>query len=202
MDQTLDSKARIEGLVLRAQNGESEAFSLIYREYVEQVFRYACIRVGRDEQAEDITQEVFIKALQNIKSYRYKGKSFASWLFRIAHNQIIDYYRQSNKYQQVPIMETLSSTDEEDPVISLERRAEVSTIKQAIEELPPRQKEIISLRFGAELSISETAQATGISEGSVKKLQHEAITRLKKLMEKDGQKTRTFERLSGAPATG
>jgi RNA polymerase sigma-70 factor (ECF subfamily) len=201
-DQILESKAFIEGLVVRAQNGEREAFSLIYREYVEQLYRYVHIRIGRAEQAEDITQEVFIKALHSIRSYRYKGKSFASWLFSIARNQIIDYYRQTKKYKQIPIIETVNSNEYDDPVTSLEQNVEISMIKQAIEELPPRQKEVISLRFGAELSIAETAQSTGISEGSVKKLQHEAIIKLRKIMEKNEQPTRALERLSGASVSG
>jgi RNA polymerase sigma-70 factor (ECF subfamily) len=177
----LASMARIENLVVRAQNGDGDAFSLIYQEYVDRIYRFAYSRLRRAEQAEDITQDVFIKALRNIRSYHYCGKPFASWLFRIARNQIIDFQRRANKCNQVPFVETINCLDSHDPEASLEQSLQTSAIAQAIESLPPRQKEVISLRFGAEFSISETAEATGISEGSVKKLQHEAISKLRKL---------------------
>jgi len=177
----LVSRARIEDLVVRAQNGDQQAFSQIYQEYVDPVYRFVYSRLRLAEPAEDITQEIFIKALRNIRSYRYCGKTFASWLFRIARNQIIDFQRQSKKRSRVPIIEAINSLDTDDPVASLEQSLQTSAIAQAIENLPPRQKEVISLRFGAEFSISETAEAVGISEGSVKKLQHEAISKLRKL---------------------
>ena len=89
MVQSLEASARIEGLVSRVQNGEREVFALLYQEYFERIYRYVYLRVGQIEQAEDLTQEVFLKALNSISSYQYKGALFGSWLFRIAHNLII-----------------------------------------------------------------------------------------------------------------
>lgn len=190
-NQIVEVNDRVEGLVSRAQNGEQDAFNSLYREYVAQIYRYIYLRVGHTEQAEDLTQEVFLRVIKNIGSYRYRGHPFASWLFRIAHNLIIDYYRQIKKDGSVPFIDSIVITDDDDPATTVEKDMEMQEIKQAIENLPPRQREIISLRFGSELSVAETAKAIGKTEGTVKKLQYEAILKLRKLMDKCGRKVIT-----------
>lgn len=182
--QSIEMSARIEGLVSRARNGDRGACALLYQEYVSPIYRYTYLRVGQAGLAEDLTQEVFLRALQSIGSYRWKGKPFVSWLFRIAHNLIIDHYRRAKRDSFIPLNEGIVAVADTDPVATAEQRMELSELKRAIGKLPPREKEAISLRFGAELSIAETARVTGKTEGSVKKLQHEALVKLRKLMEK------------------
>ncbi len=186
-NQNPEADAQIEDLVARSQNGELDAFALLYKEFVGPVYRYTYLRIGRADQTEDVTQEVFLKALHNIKSFNFTGKPFISWLFRIAHNLIIDHYRQSKRNTSVPFVEPIIDAAD-DPIAAAEQNQEIYIVKQAIQGLPPREKEIISLRFGADLSIIETAQVTGISEGSVKKLQHEAIAKLRKRLYRGDQK--------------
>jgi RNA polymerase sigma-70 factor (ECF subfamily) len=181
--ERIEVSARVLGLVSRAQNGDKDAFALLYREYVTSVYRYIYFRVGQAEQAEDLTQEVFLKTLNNISGYRYSGKPFVSWLFRIAHNLVIDYYRHTNKKRFIPLAEPLIIIADDGPADTAEQSIEMSAVKQAIDKLPSGQKEVISLRFGAELSIAETAVVIGKTGGTVKKLQHEAIVKLRKLME-------------------
>lgn len=102
--QSLESHASIEELVSRAQHGDKDAFTLLYQEYVNPIYRYIYVRVGNHtEQSEDLTQEVFLKAIKYIERYRYNGKPFVSWLFQIAHNLVIDYYRQVNKGRCIPL---------------------------------------------------------------------------------------------------
>lgn len=182
--QTSEVNDRIEGLVSRAQNGEKDAFTLLYKEYVTPIYRYIYLRVGRSDQTEDLTQEVFLRVIKHIGSYRYKGKSFKTWLFRIAHNVVIDHYRKTKKSKVIPLIESITDITDEDPVATVEQRMEMLGVKQAIDNLPPRQKEVISLRFVSELSIDETARAIGKTKGNVKKLQYEAIIKLRKLMKK------------------
>lgn len=173
----------IDDLVSMAQHGDSHAFSLLYQEYVRPIYQYIYMRVDKNtEQAEDLTQEVFLKALDNLQKYRYRGKPFTSWLFRIAHNLVIDYYRHANKNHASHITETTVMVSEENPVSTVERSAELNELKKAIEKLPPQQKEVISLRFISGLSIAETAEIIGKTDGNVKKLQHVALTKLKKIM--------------------
>ncbi|MDP2731003.1 MAG: sigma-70 family RNA polymerase sigma factor, partial [Dehalococcoidales bacterium] len=178
----VESRTRIEVLVSRAQNGDNGAFTLLYQEYVQPIYRYIYVRVGQAEQAEDLTQDVFLKALDNIGRYRDKGQPFASWLFRIAHNLVIDHYRQVKKNKYIPLTETITVIDDNNLVATLEHDMEISEIKQAIEKLPTQQREVISLRFGSDLSVTETALAIGKTEGTVKKLQHVALSRLRKMM--------------------
>jgi len=190
-NQTVEVDDRVEGLVSRAQSGEQDAFTLLYREYVAQIYRYIYLRVGQSAQAEDLTQEVFLRVIKNIGNYRYRGRPFVSWLFRIAHNLVIDYYRQMKKEGTVFFIDSISITVDDDPAVTVEQDMEMLEIKQAIDKLPPRQREVISLRFGSELSIAETARAIGKTEGTVKKLQYEGIIKLRKLMEKWGRRVTT-----------
>lgn len=174
--------ARIEALVSRAQDGDRDALALLYQEYARAIHRYIHIRVGGDgAQSEDLTQEVFLKVVRKIDSYHYDGKPFASWLFRIAHNVLVDHYRAS-KRANVPLTDTMAGTEREDPVGIVEQLADISEIKRVIGELPAQQREVISLRFGAGLSVAETARAIGRTEGTVKKLQHVALSKLRKLI--------------------
>lgn len=183
--QSLVSHVSIEELVSRAQNGDRDAFTLLYQEYVHPIYRYIYVRVGNHaEQTEDLTQEVFLKALDNIGRYRYNGKPFVGWLFRIAHNLVIDYYRQTKRGRCIPLTETMTVIADDDPVATLEQSMDMLEVKQAVEKLPPQQREVISLRFGTCLSVAETAMAIGKTEGTVKKLQHVALAKLRKLMER------------------
>jgi RNA polymerase sigma-70 factor (ECF subfamily) len=179
--QSLEATVRIEGLVSRVQNGEQEAFTLLYHEYFRQIYRYVYLRVGKIEQAEDLTQEVFLKALEGIGSYRSKGAPFGSWLFRIAHNTVVDYYRRS-KNGLTLIAEPVTAVAADDPVGTTEKKMEAQAIQKAIEALPPRQREVISLRFGSSMSIAETAESIGATIGTVKKLQYEALAKLRRLV--------------------
>jgi RNA polymerase sigma-70 factor (ECF subfamily) len=184
--QKAGDSAHIEELVLAAQRGDGNAFSVLYEEHIERVYRYIYMRVGQVEEAEDLAQEVFLHALKAIASYHERGGLFVSWLLRIAHNLIIDYYRQQ-KGRKVNL---LSQEEGIEDVTQLstglaeraEQHMEALELKRKIDKLPPRQKEVISLRFGGELSIVEAARALGKSEGTVKKLQYEALAKLRKSM--------------------
>ncbi len=185
--QGLESRASIEDWVSRAQKGDKGAFTLLYQEFVRPIYRYVYVRVGNHaREAEDITQEVFLKALDNLDRYRYNGRSFASWLFRIAHNLVIDYYRLAKKNRCAYITEATVIVADDDPAAEVEQSLGALELERAIEKLPAKQGEVISLRFGMEMSVAETAVAMGKTEGTVKKLQHVALARLRKLMQ-DGQ---------------
>jgi|WetSurMetagenome_2_1015567.scaffolds.fasta_scaffold238072_1 RNA polymerase sigma-70 factor, ECF subfamily len=174
-------KIDVNALVSRAQSGQIEAFGKLYEEYLDLVYRYVYLRTGQTEQAEDITQGVFIRAFESIENYRQLGKPFLGWLMRIAHNLIVDHYRWEKRHHTVPLPEgSLVST--RDPVITAEQNYELAEVKKAMTKLSAGQNEVFSLRFIAGLSVSEAAEITGNSVGAVKTLQHEAVVRLRKLM--------------------
>ena len=111
------------------------------------------------------------------------GKTpFASWLFRIAHNQVIDYVRKTGKQKMTALEEAYTVAGNEDPVTTIEHKSELEELSVAIAELPPAQQEVISLRFIAGLPIADVARILGKSEGTVKALQFNATVALRKLI--------------------
>ena len=170
-----------EALVRRAQKRDAEAFSQLYETYFDKIYRYCCLKLSNEMEAEDMTQRVFIKALDSICSYQCKGVPFSAWLFRIAHNQLVDHYRKHSKQATVQI-DDLPIAAKDDPEKVAERRLEIDKVNEMSKKLTAAQREVISLRFAAELSIAEVANMMGKSEGAIKALQHSAILALRKMM--------------------
>jgi len=171
-----------EYIVQQAVDGNQGAFTQLYDVYFDRIYRYVYVRVRRQDVAEDLTQEVFIKALKAIGSYKIGKTPFASWLFRIAHNQVIDHVRKHKKGLETSLDEAPPSIGAEDPVAIIEQKFEVAELNAAIMELSPAQQEVISLRFIADLPIAEVARVLDKSEGTVKALQFNATMSLRKLL--------------------
>jgi len=171
-----------EDVVCRAVKGDKGAFAQLYEDHFDKIYRYIYVRLRNQDEAEDLTQEVFVKALQAIGSYKWKNLPFASWLFRIAHNQIIDHVRKQGKVEKVDWDDNISLAEELDPGLIAERELEVEDLLEKIRKLSPAQREVISLRFTAELSVAEVAGVLGKSPGTVKALQYNGIVALKKML--------------------
>jgi len=170
-----------ESLVRRAQQRDEEAFARIYEEYFDKIYRFVTFRIGDQTEAEDVTQQVFIKVLHSISSFKWKGIPFSAWLFRIARNQVIDYVRKKKRYATVPLDERVADSDI-DPQSATERKLDIERVLAATKQLTDSQREVISLRFTSELSVAEVARIMGKSEGAVKALQHSAIAALRKVL--------------------
>lgn len=173
-----------KSLIERAQKNDSEAFAQIYEEHFDKIYRYVFLRVRTQMEAEDLTQQVFLNALQSISSFKWKGAPFTSWLFRIARNQIIDYQRKSSKMQTTTLEMPMAATDP-DPVDIVEQEIDIHKVKEAIGALTDLQREVISLRFAGELSTAETARIMGKKEGAVKALQHSALAALRRALSEE-----------------
>ena len=169
-----------ESLVRRAQHRDQEAFAQLYEEHFDKIYRYVTLRIGNETEAEDMTQQVFLNALQSISSFKWKGIPFSAWLFRIAHNQVVDYLR-SKKRTAVPLNESLASNDN-NPQLVVEQKLDIEQLLLATKQLTEAQREVISLRFAGERSIAQVAKAMGKSQGAVKALQHSAIVALRKTL--------------------
>lgn len=170
-----------ENLVRQAVEGNQWAFTRLYDEHFDKVYRYIYFRVHSQAEAEDLTQEVFLKALQSISSYKWRNVPFASWLFRIAHNQVIDHVRKQSKQKRAPLEEA-EAVSMEDPVAITEQRFEARELTEAVKRLPAAQQEVISLRFIAGLPIADVARALNKSEGTVKALQFNGTISLRKIL--------------------
>ena len=170
-----------ESLVRRAQQHDQEAFAQLYEEYFDKIYRYVALKIGDRMEAEDITQQVFLNAIKAISSFRWRGIPFSAWLFRIAHNQVVDYLRRKTKRPTMPLDESLVASDY-DPQLIAGRKLDIERLYSAAGKLTPAQQEVISLRFAGELPIAQVAQIMGKSEGAVKALQHSAIVALRKTL--------------------
>jgi len=170
-----------ESLVRRAQKNDQEAFAQLYEEYFNKIYRYLALRVGNEMEAEDMTQQVFLNALQSISSFRWKGVPFSAWLYRIAHNQAVDHLRKKKKRASVPLDESLV-TSGDSPHSTTELKMDIEQLLVATRRLTEAQREVISLRFTSEFSIAQVARIMGKSEGAVKALQHSAIVALRRTM--------------------
>jgi RNA polymerase sigma-70 factor (ECF subfamily) len=177
-----------EGLVLRAQQHDQEAFAQLYEAYFDKIYRYVTFKLGNEMEAEDITQQVFLNTLQSISSFKWKGVPFSAWLFRIAHNQVVDYLRKK-KRATLPLDESLPSSDD-NPQQLTEHNLDIERLLSAIRRLTEAQREVISLRFTSELPIAEVARVMGKSEGAVKALQHSAILALRQALAVTEDETR------------
>ncbi len=179
-----------KNLVHKACGGDKEAFATLYESHFDKIYRYVVIKIGNRTEAEDMTQQVFIKAYESIGSYQYQGVPFSSWLFRIAHNQIVDFIRKESKKPTVQLDESLPIMGDSDPQGEVELKLNVEQVVLASKQLTKAQREVISLRFAGGLSIAEVATTMKRSENAVKALQHSAILALRKCLkvgEHDGK---------------
>ena len=101
-------------LVQRARQGDHQAFAQLYENHFDKIFRYVVLKIGNQAEAEDMTQQVFVRAYESIGSYQWQGVPFTAWLFRIAHNQMVDYVRKQSKKQTVSLDESLPIMDDSD----------------------------------------------------------------------------------------
>ncbi len=170
-----------ESLVRRAQQRDQTALTQLYEGNFDKIYRYIVLKIGERTEAEDMTQQVFLKAFKSISSYRYRGMPFSAWLFRIAHNLVVDYLRKKSKRVTVPLNEALA-VGNNDPRAEVERNLEVEGLALATKKLTRAQQEVISLRFAGEMSIAQVAKVMGKSEGAIKALQHSAILSLRKVL--------------------
>lgn len=174
----------IKGIAVRASHRDPSAFTCLYRFYFSQVFTFINFRVSRREDAEDLANSVFEKALAAIDRYQPKPAQFSTWLYTIAKNCIIDHYRK----RRLPVdseAETavVPATDHWcDPVACVLLDERKRTLREALQELTPDQREVIECRFFFELSIQETAAAMTRTEGAVKALQFRALDNLHRLL--------------------
>jgi RNA polymerase sigma-70 factor (ECF subfamily) len=172
-DETLDR------LVAEAKRGNPEAFGQIFDAYAAPIHRFIASRVNRPSDAEDLTQLVFVKALEALPRYEARGIPFGGWLFRLARNAIIDQVR--TRKDTVSLIAAMTrETEDAGPEASAALREDLERVAQAMTELTEDQREVIELRFFAGLSVLEAAVAMGRQEGTIRGLQFRAIASLRR----------------------
>ena len=171
--------------MLNGNGGNDTELALVslFETCYDRVARYIALRIGRTHEADDLASEVFVRALRGAANYRDTGKPLEAWLFRIAHNISIDYLRKRDRRPRHVQLDEVYDIESGDSVhADLERDIELSELRTAIEQLPPAQREVVNLRFGAGLRPDEIAVAIGKKSTTVRWLQHAAIERLRTIM--------------------
>lgn len=173
-------------LISNAQNGDEKAFGELYEKYLSPIYRYIFMRVGyRKHEAEDISHQVFISAWQNIRTYEIKGFPFSSWLYRIAHNAVIDFYRSQKPSFDIDMLDSdiFGETPETEKII--DAKLQMEGVRLALAKLEPDQQNVLIMKFVNELENNEIAEALGKTEGAVRVIQHRALKQLKSILEKN-----------------
>jgi RNA polymerase sigma-70 factor (ECF subfamily) len=171
-------------LIQRARQGDLAAVSELYNLHVDRIYQYVRYRTGDDQTAEDLTAEVFLRAIESLGNYNDQGAPFVAWLYRIAHARVIDYYRSMKRHQTAPLddpllQDGLVTTDEVVDVDILQNRS----LWTALRQLTDDQQSVIVLKFVQGLSNAEIAQVLGKTEGAIKSLQRRALESLARLLD-------------------
>ena len=172
--------ADVRELVARAQTGEREALEELYLLHFDRIYAYLQMTVGNRHDAEDLTNQTFVKMLESIERFEWRKVPFSAWLFRIAHNLAIDHFRSRRRWQpeeeppEPPGDEQRSA--EEEAMHSIGRRS----MLQMIERLSPEQRQVLTLKFLYGFANAEVAAILGKTEGAIKSLQHRALASLQK----------------------
>jgi|HubBroStandDraft_6_1064221.scaffolds.fasta_scaffold102773_3 RNA polymerase sigma-70 factor (ECF subfamily) len=189
-----------ERLLVEAAQRDPSRFAELYEINFERVYAFVVRRVGDRATAEDLTSEVFHKALANVRRFEWRGVPFAAWLLRIAANAIADRVQRAGKELAMDDPPELSA-DASAPVDleEVERRAQLFRL---VGELPEDQRRVIAMRFAEEKSIREIAEGLGRTEGAVKQLQFRALQSLRAKIEgREPQRTQSYTKASTKGST-
>jgi RNA polymerase sigma-70 factor, ECF subfamily len=181
MVQDTTDNLELRALLERAQRGDAAAFSDLYGRYAGHVLRFLVARLRDHELAQDLTQEVFIRILKAIGSFKYQGeRSFLSWMYAIASNVMISYIRRA-KATHLSLEDELELADPQgqEAVSGIFNRV---SLQQAMSKLTGDQQQVLLLRFYGDLSNAEIARQLNKTEGAVKALQHRALQTLQHII--------------------
>lgn len=175
-----------EELVRLCKEGEERAFEELIKKYHVPIFNYIYNLVGEKQTTEDLTQETFIKMVNNIEKYKnINSAKFSTWLFTIAKNTVNDHYRKTKSKTTVPLEENMEILTEMDSVEDqIAKREALKEIGQAIESLPNEEKSAIYLRYYMNLSYKEIAQVLSSSQDRVKWKLHDGLQKIRKIVKK------------------
>jgi len=171
-------------LIEQAKRYDQKAISELYKRHVQNIYRYIYYRVGDVNVAEDLTAEVFLKALEGLEGFTYRGIPFSAWLHRIAQARIMDHFRQQARRELLPLDERLVATEKSLQAVT-EARLEHEELQSALAQLTDDQQQVIILKFVEGLSNAEVARILGKSEGAIKSLQHRALNSLQRIMRRE-----------------
>lgn len=168
-------------ILARAGQGDGEAFGMLYERYVGRIYNYIYYRTGDTYEAEDLTERVFIRALHHITNYHDRGVPFSAWLYRIAHNLVVNWHRDNSRRKEIPLEDGVmliplhGSPGGEHPEVELLATEEHDVLMHVLRKLPPERQQLLILKFVEHLSNAEIGQIMRRTEGAVKSLYHRTL---------------------------
>jgi len=174
----------IDRSVLAAQEGDKEAFAQLYDHFFDPIYRYVYFRTAPSE-VDDLVEIIFIKAWMNMEKYEKRDVNFSAWLFKIAHNAVIDHHRSHR-----PLFEVKEEIEDESekaaPKELTEKNMLSKTIRDAVEQLKEPYRQVVTLKFLVGLSNTEIAEVLNEREGNIRVIQFRALKELKSILNQKG----------------
>jgi RNA polymerase sigma-70 factor (ECF subfamily) len=173
--------------VSAVEGNARDTFAELYEEFLPKVFRYVQYKVNNVQLSEDLTSAIFEKALVHLNKYSSDKASFSTWIFSIARNTIIDYFRVQRKRETTSLDESIEiPSSDSSPEEELLKREELEKLHACLAQLPPDEQEIIRLKFGAELNNRQIARMLGLSESNVGTKLYRAVRKLRDGFQESG----------------
>ncbi|MCC6617016.1 MAG: sigma-70 family RNA polymerase sigma factor [Anaerolineae bacterium] len=167
-------------LVELAKADDNDAFGELYERYLEKIYNYVFYRTGNHHDAEDLTARVFFRAMAHIQTYTERGVPFQAWLYRIAHNLVANWHRDSGRRKIIPLDEYVAGSLRSDaPDRHAEDKQEREALLAAIRRLPEDRQQLIVLKFVDGLSNAEIGEIMERTEGAIKSLYHRTLLSLR-----------------------
>lgn len=168
-------------LMLRAKNGDKDAFGLIYKLYLTPVFRYIHLRIGNKRESEDLAQIVFSKVFRSLAGFEKRENSPLAYFFTVARNTVIDYYKKKKDivFSDIETIENRPASRNTDPARVADENEKNRLISQSMNALTDEQKEVIALKFTNELSNKEISAIMGKNESAIRQIQCRALKKLR-----------------------
>lgn len=160
---------------------DPEAFGLLYERYADRIYNYIYYRTGNRDDAQDLTARTFFRALKHISRYVDRGAPFSAYLYRIAHNTVANWHRDTKRRQIISIDDLVLTTPERDgPGTAAEKSEEQELLLQVVRQLPDDRQQLLILKLVDQMSNAEIAQVMDRTEGAIKSLYHRTLVTLRK----------------------
>jgi RNA polymerase sigma-70 factor, ECF subfamily len=180
MRNSTETAPDVRDLVDRGKRGEREALEELYLLHFDRIYSYLHMSVGNRHDAEDLTTQTFLRMLESIQRFEWKAVPFSAWLFRIAHNLAMDFFRAGRRVQPEEKVPEPPGSEEASAEFHALHSLGRASMQELIARLSPEQRQVLTLKFAFNFANADVAAILGKSEGAVKSLQHRALASLEK----------------------
>ncbi len=176
----------LDRLLGQAAKGDTEAYGLVYDLLFDDLFKYINWNVASTQDAQDLTAEVFLRALKALDRFEAARSTARSWLFTIARNLVIDHHRRRARRPESPLEIESEPVSNEHLERAVETEAASEAVRAALGELNEEQRQVLTMKFFSNMSNAEVAAVMGKREGAINAMQYRALHRMGKILEKRG----------------